>query len=95
MNCQQFNLVKSYRGIYIYFRGERDNSYVPFTTHDTGKSKVPSFPDCSGLLTFSFTKDAGHRLTEVTVERLQQSLVGTLSKVGKAIAYLPISTVWL
>lgn len=59
MNCQQFNLVKSYRGIYIYiyFRVVRGTKQLckcnPFITQDSGKSNVPSFPDCFGLQTFS------------------------------------------
>lgn len=66
----------------IYFRGERENSYVNVTPSlpDSGKSKVPSFLDCFELHTSSTTEDVGCQLTEVTVKRLQQSLPGTPSK---------------
>lgn len=80
----------------IYFKGERQQlcKCNPLTTYDSGKSKAPSFPDCFELQTFAFTKDVGHQLIEVTVKRLQQSFAGTPSKLGKAMIYLPISTLW-
>lgn len=83
MNCQQFNLVKSYREIYILGERKEDNSYInviPSLSMTVAKARPLFSPDSFGLQTFPFTKDVGHQLIEVTMKRLQQSPIGTPSK---------------
>lgn len=60
MNCQQCNLVKSYRGCVCRTKRDRKGAIVmhtePLTAHDSGKSKNCSFPTALNFRHFVFLR---------------------------------------